>query len=83
VLSVRFESEGAAKALDEAEALLRSVGNSEGLIAVHLRRGFVEEKRGNELEATRHYREAARHADLMGNRRARTLAMESLSSLGK
>jgi len=80
--SLVFEDSGdlesAAEALEKAEEVLRSAGNSEGLVAVHMRRGIVEEKRGNDAAAAKHYAEAARHAGLIGDSRAYSLATESL-----
>jgi tetratricopeptide (TPR) repeat protein/DNA-binding MarR family transcriptional regulator len=75
--------DSAAHSLGEAEALLRATGNSEGLIAVHMRRGTVEEKRGNDPEAARHYQEAARHAETVNNNYALELAFENLDSVKK
>jgi hypothetical protein len=67
----------------EAESLLRATGNSEGLIAVHMRWGTVEEKRGDDSEAARHYQEAARHAETIDNSYALELALEHLESVKK
>jgi tetratricopeptide (TPR) repeat protein/DNA-binding MarR family transcriptional regulator len=75
--------DSAARSLGEGEALLRATGNSEGLIAFHMRWGTVEEKRGNDPEAAVHYREAARHADTVNNNYALELALENLDSLKK
>jgi tetratricopeptide (TPR) repeat protein/DNA-binding MarR family transcriptional regulator len=71
----------AIKSLSEAEGLLRGAGNSEGLIAVHMRWGIVEEKRGNVEGAARHYEAAARHAELSGNKYAYALALENNQSV--
>ena len=71
--------DAAVAVLGEAENLLRSEGNCEGLTAVHMRIGMIEEKRGNEDEAAVHYQEAARQASLVGNEYARALALENLS----
>jgi hypothetical protein len=73
----------AARSLGEAEGLLRAIGNSEGLIAVHMRWGTLEEKRGDDSEAARHYQEAARHAETVNNNYALELALENLDSLKK
>lgn len=72
----------ALKSLEEAETILRAEGNSDGLIAVHIRAGGVEEKRGNMASARRHYEEAARRAETTGNRYALSLALENLREAG-
>jgi hypothetical protein len=46
-----------------------------------MRLGIVAEKLGDDKEAARHYREAIRHADLVGDRQARALAVENLESV--
>ncbi len=74
---------GAAAALGVAESILKNAGNSEGLIAVHMRTGIVEEKLGNEDAASRHYEEAAHLADLVGDRHARAMAEENIDSVRK
>jgi tetratricopeptide (TPR) repeat protein len=73
----------AVSALEKAEGMLRSAGDSEGLIAVHMRLGIVQEKLGLEGPAAEHYSEAARHAELVGNRRALAVALENLRSVKK
>ncbi len=87
LVSMIREDEGelalALKSLEEAEAILRSEGNPEGLIAVHIRAGGVEEKRGDAAGARRHFEEAARHAEMTGNRFALSLALDRLKALGK
>jgi len=70
----------ALKLLEEASSVLRSEGNSDGLIAVHIRAGAVEEKRGDMASAKRHYQEAARHAETSGNKVALSLALQNLTS---
>ncbi len=75
--------DAAASSMAEAESLLRATGNSEGLIAVHMRWGTVEEKKGNDSEAARHYQEAARHAETINNNYALELALENLESVKK
>jgi predicted TPR repeat methyltransferase len=75
--------DGAVKSLAVAETLLRSVGNSEGLIAVHMRGGIVREKRGEDEAAAKQYEEAARHADIANDKNARALAVESLLMVRK
>ena len=71
----------ALRSLEIAGSILRSEGNSEGLIAVHMRAGTVEEKRGDLAAAKRHYEEAARHAEVTGNKFALALALENAKSL--
>jgi len=71
----------AVKSLEVAEKLLRSVGNSEGLIAVHMRSGIVQEKRGDDEAAAKHYEEAARQAELAGDKAAHAFALENLASI--
>ncbi len=71
----------AAKSLEEAEEMLRSLGSSDGLIAVHMRRGALEAKRGDARAAAEHYREAARQAERIGNEFAKALAVERLAGL--
>ena len=73
--------DGAIKSLEAAETLLRSVGNSEGLIAVHMRGGIVREKRGEDAEAAKHYEEAARQAELADDEAAHAFALENLASI--
>lgn len=73
--------DGAVKSLEVAETLLRSVGNSEGLIAVHMRSGIVREKIGEDEAAAKHYEEAARQAELAGDEGARAIALENLASI--
>jgi len=75
--------ESAVRSLAEAESVLRSTGNSEGLIAVHMREGIVEEKLGRYSDAERHYEEAIRHADAAGNKGARAVALENLANVRK
>ncbi|MCU0851855.1 MAG: tetratricopeptide repeat protein [Thermoplasmata archaeon] len=72
--------EAAAKSLGEAEKRLLVTGSSEGLIAVHIRSGNVEEKRGDSAAASRHYQEAMRLADAAGDKHAYALALENLNS---
>ena len=73
--------EGAAAALAEAETVLVRAGDSEGLIAVHVRWGVIEEKRGNTSLAAQHYESALRHALITGNEKAKTIAMDNLRDL--
>ncbi len=72
----------ALRSLDEAEAILRAEGNLEGLVAVHIRAGGVEEKRGDFAAARRHYEQAARHAETAGNRLALSIALENIKEIG-
>lgn len=67
--------------------LCREVGeptsalDSEGLIAVHMRRGALEEKRGDFAAAARHYGEAANQAERVDNKFAGMMAREKLASV--
>ncbi len=63
--------------------MLTELGSSEGLVAVHMRWGNVEEKRGMPDAAAQHYSEAARHAERTGDRRAVALAMDDLHAVSK
>ncbi len=87
MLAMIHESSGhldaAMDALGEAEALLRGAGNAEGLIAVHMRMGIVEEKRDRAESSAEHYAQAARHAETSGNRHAHALALENLELVRK
>ncbi len=71
----------ALKLLEDAESILRSEGSSDGLIAVHMRAGAVEEKRGDISSARMHYGEAARHAEIAGNKLALSMALGNLKVL--
>ena len=73
--------DAAAKSLENSERRLLTTGNSEGLIAVHIRRGTVEEKRGDFATAARHYQEAMRLADVSGDKQTYALALENLNSV--
>jgi len=75
--------EAAAGALGEAESLLRADGNGNGLIAVHVRLGTIEEKRGNYSAAVKQYQEAARHVELVDDKYALTLARDNIASIAK
>ena len=75
--------DSAIQMLSEADTILRATGNSEGLIAVHMRWGAVEERKGNDSEAARHYQEAAHHAETVSNDSALELARTSLDSVRK
>jgi tetratricopeptide (TPR) repeat protein len=75
------EIDSSAESLDEAERLLKEIGNSDGLIAVHMRMGALEEKRGDVASAARHYKEAMTQAERVDNAFARTLARERLASV--
>jgi len=75
--------DAAVKSLGEAETILRATGNHEGLIAVHMRLGMLHEKLGSYEAAGKDYREAARHAELAGDRYAESLALENLAAVGK
>jgi tetratricopeptide (TPR) repeat protein len=77
------ELEAALRSLEDAQTLLRGTGNHEGLIAVHMRLGLVEEKLGDYEAAETNYREAARHAEVVGDKHARSLALENLATVRK
>jgi tetratricopeptide (TPR) repeat protein/DNA-binding MarR family transcriptional regulator len=67
--------------LSDAEKLLLGEVDREGLIAVYLRLGIVSEKMGAVDVAAKHYESAIRQAELAGNAKALTIAMESRESL--
>lgn len=75
--------EASERSLGEAERILSALGTSEGLIAVHMRWGNVEEKKGEHEAAAKHYSEAARHAETAGDRRALALAIDNLHAVTK
>jgi tetratricopeptide (TPR) repeat protein len=74
--------DGAVKSLSEAESMLRTSGNHEGLIAVHVRAGVISEKLGHDASALGHYEEATRHAEICGDRTALESAKENIRSMG-
>ena len=69
---------GSVTVLDEADEILSRAGDREGLIAVHMRLGTVREKLGELEVAAHHYSEAARHAEIAGNQKARLIALDNL-----
>ena len=75
--------DSALKSLENAAKILRSAGDKEGMVAVHIRMGTVAEKMGDDDSATSHYREALRHAELLGNGRALAIAKENIRSLAQ
>jgi tetratricopeptide (TPR) repeat protein len=75
------ELDASLEALSEAEALLKSAGNHEGLVAVYIRKGIVEEKRGNYEAAAEQYRNAAQYAERVEDKTALRIALESLKSV--
>ncbi len=75
--------ESAVRDLEEAKTLLRAAGNHDGLIAVHMRLGMLEEKLGDYQSAELNYKEAARHAEVVGDKHAQSLALENLASAKK
>jgi tetratricopeptide (TPR) repeat protein len=77
------DRDAAIRALNDAADILRTVGDSGGQIAVHMRRGVVLEKKGEYSAAEEDYREAARHAELIGDRAALELANANLRALAK
>lgn len=72
----------AASALADAELVLTRVGDNEGLIALNIRLGIVEEKLGNTDAAAERYGAAEQLAKRMKNDKARTIAIENLMSVG-
>ena len=72
---------GSSDHLREAERILKTAGDKEGLIAVNLLLGNVEEKRGDYDAARARYAEAVRQAELLGDEEALTAAMRNLRSL--
>lgn len=70
----------AVRNLEEAKTLLRAAGNHDGLIAVHMRLGMLEEKLGDYKSAESDYKEAARHAEVVGDKHAQSLALENMAS---
>jgi tetratricopeptide (TPR) repeat protein len=68
----------AAKALEDAERILRGSGDLKGLLTVQIRRGVVEEMLGNEAKAVSYYRDAVRNADILGDREAMAHSFENL-----
>jgi len=72
----------AVKSLSEAESMLRASGSHEGLIAVNMRAGGILEKLGDDTGALGHYEEAARHAEMCGDKAAVDLAKENIKSMG-
>lgn len=73
--------EAAERLLADAEKILVEIGSSAGLVAIHMRWGNVAEKRGDHESARGHYSEAARHAEIVGDRRALALAMDDLHAV--
>lgn len=77
------ELDSALRLLDESDELLRALGDSRGLVAVHMRRGVIREKMGEYSAAEKDYSQAAKHAELAGDKAAFELAMDNLTSLKK
>jgi tetratricopeptide (TPR) repeat protein/DNA-binding MarR family transcriptional regulator len=75
--------DAAVRSLNDAADILRTVGDSRGQIAVHMRRGVVFEKKGEYSGAEKDYIEAARQAELIGDKAALELANANLRSLAK
>ena len=71
----------AASALGDAELVLTQIADGEGLIAVNIRLGIVQEKMGNTEKAAEHYGAAEQLAKREGNDKARTIALENLMSV--
>ncbi len=75
--------DSAKKSLAQAEQLLASAGNNEGITAVQMRMGIIDEKLGDYASAAAHYGEAARHAELAGNMPALAIARENQENASK
>jgi len=75
------ELEPAKKLLDEADDVLRALGDGQGLIAVCLRRGIIHEKLGEDAAAEKDYTEAARLAEIARDKAAFSIARNNLASL--
>ncbi len=71
----------ASKQLSEAEAILRGVRDIDGLVAVLMRAGAVEEKRGDFDAARKRFLEAAHQAEQAGNDYAHHLATDRIEAL--
>jgi tetratricopeptide (TPR) repeat protein/DNA-binding MarR family transcriptional regulator len=75
--------DSAKKSLVQAERLLASAGSSEGITAVQMRMGIIDEKLGDYASAAVHYGEAARHAELAGDMSALAIARENQENASK
>ncbi len=81
ILEESGDLSAAASALADAELVLTRAGDSEGLIALNIRLGIVEEKLGNTDVAAERYGIAEQLAKRMKNDKARTIAIENLMSV--
>ena len=73
--------DSALASLTDAGELLRGLGDHGGLAAVHMRRGTILEKRGDEPGALKEYEEAARHAEIADDPTALRIATENIAGL--
>ncbi|MCU0859411.1 MAG: tetratricopeptide repeat protein [Thermoplasmata archaeon] len=73
--------DSALSSLEEAREVLRGLGDHGGLAAVHIRRGTILEKRGDEAGAVKEYEEAARHAEIADDQTALRIAEENIEGL--
>lgn len=73
--------DSALSSLADAGEILRGVGDHAGLAAVHIRRGTILEKRGDEEGALKEYEEGARHAEIADDQTALRIATENIKSL--
>ncbi len=71
--------ENARKMLDQAETALREVEDPNGIVAVLIRKGMLEEKEGNTSRALEQYRAALWHAEKVGDVRAAAFALENIA----
>ena len=71
----------ASAALEDVERALTRVGARDGLIAVNMRRGVIHEKLGDMDMAAEYYGRAEVLAKREGDDKARTIAMENLTSV--
>ncbi len=69
--------------LKTAEELLLAAGDKEGLIAVRMIRGRIDEERGEVQSARDHYRVAISHAETSGNSDALAIANERIMNLDR
>ncbi|TFG70414.1 MAG: tetratricopeptide repeat protein [Methanomassiliicoccus sp.] len=75
--------ESAIDELKAAEGLLLAAGDKEGLIAVRMIRGRIDEGRGEIQSAREHYMDAVRHAETLENSDALMIANKRLTDLGR
>jgi tetratricopeptide (TPR) repeat protein len=68
--------------LEDAQKILLTSGEKQGLIAVKMLMGMVQEKKGDYRSAGEHYQEALRQAELIGDSSAFMSARRNLESIG-